>query len=64
MERFVRLIVAGGVVLVGACWLVAVVDAWSVAWIGGIILALLGTAAVFAGIASELEPGAFAVEAE
>ncbi|WP_226039415.1 hypothetical protein [Natrinema sp. DC36] len=62
MERFVRLIVAGGVVLVGACWLAAFADYGSVPWVGGIVLALLGTGAVVAGITGELEPGAFAVE--
>lgn len=64
MERFVWLILAGGLVLVGACWLVTFADYGSVPWVGGVVLALLGTGAVFAGILSELEPGAFAVEEE
>ncbi|WP_226480610.1 hypothetical protein [Natrinema amylolyticum] len=64
MERFVQLIVAGGLVLVAACWLVAIVEYGSAPWIGGVVLALLGTGAVLAGIASELESGAFAVGEE
>ncbi|WP_254762037.1 hypothetical protein [Natrinema marinum] len=64
MERFVRLMVAGGVVLVGGLWLAALVDFGSGPWLAGIALALLGRAGVFAGIASELEPGAFAVGEE
>jgi hypothetical protein len=61
MERFVQLIVAGGVVLVGALWLAALVEYGSVVWFGGVALALLVTAVVLAGIFSELESGAFAV---
>ncbi|MDF9744711.1 hypothetical protein [Natrinema salsiterrestre] len=55
MERFVQLIVAGGVVLVGALWLAALVEYGSVVWFGGVVLALLGTGAVLAGIVSQLE---------
>ncbi|WP_408956894.1 hypothetical protein [Natrinema sp. 74] len=64
MERFVRMIVAGGVVLVGALWLVTLVEYGSAPWWGGVGLALLGTGAVFAGIGRELESGAFAVGEE
>ncbi|ELY68549.1 hypothetical protein [Natrinema versiforme] len=64
MERFVQSIVAGGVVLVGACWLVVLADGGSAPWLVGVALALLGTGAVLAGILSELEPGAFAVGEE
>ncbi|WP_222916754.1 hypothetical protein [Natrinema sp. SYSU A 869] len=61
MERFVQLIVAGGIVLVAACWLVAFVEYGSAPWVGGIVLALLGAGAVVAGITNELESGAFTV---
>ncbi|SEW15122.1 hypothetical protein [Natrinema salifodinae] len=64
MERFVQLIVAGGVVLVGALWLVAVAEAWSADWLAGVALALLGAGANVAGIVRELESGAFAVGGE
>ncbi|WP_339105766.1 hypothetical protein [Haloterrigena salinisoli] len=62
MERFVRLIVAGGVVLVGALWLVDLVARGSPQWIVGIALAILGFVGVMAGIFSELESGAFRVD--
>ncbi|WP_226004295.1 hypothetical protein [Natrinema salinisoli] len=55
MERFVQLIVAGGVVLVGALWLTALVEYGSVPWVGGVVFALLGTGVVLAGIGSEIE---------
>ncbi|MGQ3411316.1 hypothetical protein ACT4ML_03510 [Natrinema sp. LN54] len=64
MERFVQSIVAGGVVLVGACWLVALAESGSAPWLVGVALALLGTGAVFAGILTELESGAFTVGEE
>ena len=62
MERFVQLIVAGGLVLVGALWLVDLFARGSPQWIAGVALALLGVAGVMAGIFSELEAGAFRVE--
>lgn len=55
MERFVRSIVAGGVVLVGACWLVALSEWGSAPWILGIVLAISGIGGLIAGILSELE---------
>ena len=64
MERFVQLIVAGGVVLVGALWLAALVEYGSAPWWGGVVLALLAAGTVFAGILRELDPGAFAVGEE
>ncbi|QSX00264.1 hypothetical protein [Haloterrigena alkaliphila] len=62
MERFVRLIVAGGVVLVGAFWLVALFEWGSTPWVVGIALAALGFLGVMVGICSELESDAFGVE--
>ncbi|QCS41340.1 hypothetical protein [Natrinema versiforme] len=64
MERFVQSIVAGGVVLIGACWLVALVEFGSAPWLVGVALALLGSGAVVAGILTELESGAFTVGEE
>lgn len=55
MERFVRSIVAGGLVLVGALWLTALTDSGSAPWLAGLVLALCGTGAVLAGIWSELD---------
>ncbi|MFC4439472.1 MULTISPECIES: hypothetical protein [Natrialbaceae] len=57
MERFVRLIVAGGVVLVGGLWLVALFERASPPWLLGLALALLGTVSLVAGMVSELEIG-------
>jgi hypothetical protein len=56
MERFVRLIVAGGIALVGGLWFVAVFEPWSIAWAAGAALAVLGTGGLVAGIASEIDP--------
>ncbi len=55
VERFAQLIVGGGVVLVASLWVVAFVETWSVVWLLGIILALLGAGGVVAGIGSEIE---------
>ncbi|NUB89698.1 hypothetical protein HTZ84_19590 [Haloterrigena sp. SYSU A558-1] len=62
MERFVRLIVAGGLVLVGALWLVDLFARGSPQWLVGVALAILGFVGVMAGIFSELESDAFSVE--
>ncbi|WP_121741710.1 hypothetical protein [Natronorubrum halophilum] len=61
MERFVRLIVAGGVVLVVALWLAALFERGSMLWIVGIALAVLGTGMLTAGIFSELEASALSL---
>ncbi|AEH38179.1 hypothetical protein [Halopiger xanaduensis] len=57
MERFVQLIVVGGLALVAGLWLAALFARGSTVWIAGVGLALLGAASVFAGIGSELEYG-------
>ncbi|ADB62256.1 hypothetical protein Htur_3393 [Haloterrigena turkmenica DSM 5511] len=62
MERFVRLIVAGGLVLVGALWLVDLFVRGSPQWTVGVALVILGLVGVMVGIVSELESGAFGVE--
>ncbi|SDR34775.1 hypothetical protein [Natronobacterium texcoconense] len=55
MERFVQAIVAGGIALVAGLWLVELFEWWSLAWLAGVVLAVVGTGSVFAGIFSELE---------
>lgn len=54
MERFVQLIVGGGVVLVAGLWAVALLSPWSITWLAGAALALLGAGSVLAGIGSEI----------
>ncbi|ESP87434.1 hypothetical protein K933_14203 [Candidatus Halobonum tyrrellensis G22] len=54
MERFVALVVAGGVALVAGLWLVSLLAAGSPAWLLGVGLALVGVAALAAGIRREL----------
>jgi hypothetical protein len=56
MERFVWLIVAGGIALVGGLWLVAVFELWLIAWAVGAALALLGTGSLLTDIGSEIDP--------
>lgn len=55
MERFVQLIAVGGVVLVGGLWVVTLFDAWSIAWLVGAPLVLLGAGSLLAGIGSEID---------
>lgn len=55
VERFVWLIVGGGIALVAGLWLVAFFDAWSVAWLAGVGLALLGAGSLGSGIDSRIE---------
>lgn len=55
MEPFVRLIVAGGVVLIVGLWLAVLFEAGSIAWAAGVALAVLGTGSLAAGIGSEIE---------
>ncbi|EMA09086.1 hypothetical protein SAMN05443574_114117 [Haloarcula vallismortis] len=56
MERFVELVVAGGLALVAGLWTVRLAAAFSALWLGGVALALLGVAALGVGIARELSP--------
>jgi hypothetical protein len=61
MERFARLVVAGGLALVAGLWVAALAATGSLQWLAGAALALLGTAALGAGIWTELDvdvPGA------
>ncbi|ELY61472.1 hypothetical protein C491_01402 [Natronococcus amylolyticus DSM 10524] len=55
MERFVGLIVAGGLALIAGLWLLALLEAGAVGWVLGLALTILGTGALGVGIASELE---------
>lgn len=54
MERFVRLIVAGGLALVAGLWLVALLERGSLPWLAGVVLALVGIAGLARGIESEI----------
>lgn len=55
MERFVGLIVAGGLALVAGLWLLALLESGAAGWVLGLALTVLGTAVLGVGIASELE---------
>ena len=54
-ERFVQLVVAGGLALVAGLWAGALSTAWSPLWSLGVALALLGAGGLAAGIRSELD---------
>jgi hypothetical protein len=55
MERFVRLIVAGGVALVAGLRLVSLFERVTTPSLAGAALALLGAGALGVGVASEIE---------
>lgn len=55
VERFVRLVVAGGIALVAGLWVAALSNAWSLPWLLGAALVLLGIGGLTAGIRSELD---------
>lgn len=55
VERFVRLIVVGGLALVAGLWVAALSNAWSLPWLLGAALVLLGIGGLTAGIRSELD---------
>ncbi|WP_336339573.1 hypothetical protein [Haloarcula brevis] len=56
MERFVELVVTGGMALVAGLWTVRLAAPQSAVWLGGVALALLGLAALGVGIGRELSP--------
>ncbi|MEF8828402.1 MAG: hypothetical protein V5A49_05175 [Haloarcula sp.] len=56
MERFVELVVAGGLALVVGLWTVRLAASFSAVWLGGVALVLLGLAALGVGIGRELSP--------
>ncbi|MFB6305034.1 MAG: hypothetical protein ABEH47_07700 [Haloferacaceae archaeon] len=55
MERFARLVVAGGVALVAGLRLRDLATAGSGAWVAGTALALVGGAVLLVGIGVELD---------
>lgn len=54
VERFVRLIVAGGASLVAGLWITALAEGWTGSWLVGVALVLAGTLGLAAGTTSEL----------
>ncbi|WP_191906122.1 MULTISPECIES: hypothetical protein [unclassified Haloarcula] len=56
MERFVTLVVAGGLALMAGLWMVQLGASVSGVWVGGVVLAFLGLAALGIGISQELSP--------
>ncbi|MDS0223210.1 hypothetical protein NDI54_17845 [Haloarcula sp. S1AR25-5A] len=54
MERFVTLVVAGGLALVAGLWAVRLAATLSAGWLGGVALTFLGLAALGVGIGREL----------
>ncbi|WP_185911736.1 hypothetical protein [Halonotius roseus] len=55
MERFVQIIVAGGLALVAGLWGSQIVAPSSQAWLGSVAVALVGVAALVVGINSQIE---------
>src|SRR6056297_2454689 len=55
MERFARLIVAGGLALAAGLWIATLAEARTAAWLLGVGVAALGAGANVAGVVSELE---------
>lgn len=55
MERFVQLIVGGGLGLVAGLWLVTLFGRWSLLWLLGAALVLLGVAGLGRGIWSQVD---------
>lgn len=57
VERFVQLIVIGGLALLAGLWLTALFAVATPGWTLGVGLTLAGVAGLAAGIARELEVG-------
>lgn len=55
MERFVELVVAGGLALVAGLWTLELAAAWSPPWAVGGLLVLAGLAGLAGGIWREVE---------
>jgi hypothetical protein len=55
MERFVELVVAGGLSLLAGLWTARLATTRSPLWVAGVAIALLGALALAAGIWSELD---------
>ncbi|MBX0294569.1 hypothetical protein [Haloarcula nitratireducens] len=58
MERFVRLVVAGGLALVAGLWIATLTAPQTPGWVAGVALAVAGVAGLAAGIGREIEVGA------
>ncbi|MBV0901964.1 hypothetical protein [Haloarcula salina] len=56
MERFVELVVAGGLATVAGLWVTRLAASRSSLWLAGAALAGLGLLALGAGIAREVSP--------
>lgn len=55
MERFVRLITGGGIALVAGLWIVTSQETWSISWLLGAALVLLGIGGLSGGIWIEID---------
>lgn len=55
VERFVQLLVGGGVALVAGLWVLVLVRPWSVLWLAGGVLVALGVAGLTGGIRREID---------
>lgn len=55
MERFVQLIVVGGLALIAGLWVVTLLASRSGPWFVGIALVLLGIGGLAAGVRDEIE---------
>jgi hypothetical protein len=55
MERFVRAIVGGGIALVVGLWIATLLVAWSIPWLLGTALVLVGIGGLAVGIWSTIE---------
>lgn len=55
VERFVWLLVGGGLALVAGLWAVTLSGPWSAPWVAGLLFVLLGVGGLLGGIGSEIE---------
>lgn len=54
MERFVQFVVAGGLTMVVGLWMTELTATWSIPWLIGVVVALVGMVVSLAGIYREL----------
>lgn len=55
MERFVRVVLAGGLVLVAGLWAARLLEAWTIPWLAAVAVSVLGVVGLGGGIATEIE---------